>query len=78
MKPADFDSMTAIIRANLDQDREEARQWIKDCFPDGTAELWLYLNQPFSDPRLELMSQFAILAFEETYLHVHTDGENPS
>lgn len=58
------DLIARIVAAN-DQDREACREWIKNATLGERVEVWNTIQRQYDDPRMEVMSRFAQLAFGE-------------
>lgn len=65
-----MDSMYARIRADNDQDREAARKWMREASNAEKLAVWVTIQKPYKDPAMEIVSQFAQLAFGEMLVEI--------
>ena len=64
----DTKQMQALVTFRHDQDEAACLKWWRDQTVAAKADLWLYMNNDFRDPRAEAMSRLALLKFEELAL----------
>lgn len=68
------DMMIAAVTAANDQDREGAKQWMREASMADRLAVWMRIQKNYKDPVDEIMSRLAQLAFGEIMVEVDNEG----
>lgn len=69
------DTILSIVTADNDQDREAAKQWMRQATLRDRFLVWTRIQQEYTDPVDEIVSRFAQLAFGEIMAEVEAGKE---